>query len=202
MNGLWLASYVSLWLFVLLEGVLLFVLFHELGVRALRTAEGISRDGIAIGAMAPVLEAFDPDGRELAIPKIGLETLLVFGSRTCPPCKQLAPDLNTFARRHRNSFEVYFVIDDTYEGAKRARAELKLEVPVAVHQDGMARYGARVTPFAFVISPARKVISKGLVNTIQGLDLLAKQGLHASESSAEAAVNWHSTEFSKAGGGR
>jgi hypothetical protein len=48
-------------------------------------------------------------------------------------------------------------------------------VPVAVHREGMALYRARVTPFAFLIGPTGEVLSKGLVNTAQGLNLLIQR---------------------------
>jgi hypothetical protein len=50
--------------------------------------------------------------------------------------------------------------------------ELMLDVPIAVHRDGMSRFGARVTPFAFLIASTGEIVAKGLVNTTQGLDLL------------------------------
>src|SRR5688500_12117370 len=98
MEGIWLASYLALWFMVLLEGVLVFILFRELGVRILHTSSGAMRDGIALGDAAPRIGT---TAGALAPSAAQTWSLIVFGSSRCEPCRAIAPDLRQFALEHR-----------------------------------------------------------------------------------------------------
>jgi thiol-disulfide isomerase/thioredoxin len=157
MSGLWLVSYLALWVLVLFLGVLVFILFHELGVRVLHTAEATTRDGIALGEQAPLRQP-------LPVPAVGRLTLLVFGSPLCGPCRALIPDLNAFARKHRATVDAWFVSSETRDGVELTKKEFGLQVPAIGDRTAASEFKVRVTPFAFVLDDHGVVLAKGLVN--------------------------------------
>lgn len=174
MSGIWLVSYLVLWGLVLLQGLLIFALIRELGVKRLRSAEGIANDGIAVGATAPVLVGVDRNGARKEFGKIPRPLLLIFGSRHCDPCRQLAKSLDRFARDHAAVLDVVFVVRDVAAGVALTADELALTVPVVGSEDGGDAFKTRVTPFAFLLDQNRTVRAKGLVNDRRGLNGLVR----------------------------
>ncbi len=81
MEGIWLISYIVLWAAVLALGVLVLLLYRQLGIMYLGTAEGVSRDGIDRGATAPDFALTDQHG---ALQRLsgyrGRPVMLLFGS--------------------------------------------------------------------------------------------------------------------------
>ncbi len=178
MSGPWLVSYVVLWALVLFQGAVIFLLLRQLGVIYMGTAQGVSRDGLALGQRAPEFTAPDLDGRAVSLAGfLGRPLLLVFGSATCAPCRTLIPDLNVFARERRDDLRALFLCRGSIEEARRFAGELDVQVPVAVHPDEQLpdQYKARVTPFAFLIDGEGVVRAKGLANNRSHLDMLLEQ---------------------------
>ena len=175
MSGPWLISYIVLWAVVLFQGVLIFVLLRQLGLMYLGTAQGVARDGIAVGQRAPEFTAVGLDGGHVSLAGFrGLPLLLVFGSPSCAPCRGLIPDLNAFAQENREELRALFLCRGSLDEARRFGDELNVQVPVAVHpDDGLPdRFRARVTPFAFLIDGEGVVKAKGLANNRAHLEML------------------------------
>ena len=201
MSGAWLASYIALWAVVLFQGAVIFLLVRQLGIIYLGTAQGVSRDGIAVGSKAPDFSVHDLGGREVSLGGL-LEkhALVIFGSATCRPCRELIPDLNGFARDHRQALNVLFLCYASEEDARRFAEETVAQVPVGVYQDESLAdaYKARVTPFAFVIDREGVVRAKGLANNRAHLDMLWQaargepkadtNGTHAQREELEKAI--------------
>ncbi len=175
MSGLWLASYVVLWLLVLFLGVLVFILFHELGVRVLHTSEATTRDGVPVGEPAPLRPP-------LPVPSPDRLTLLVFGSPQCGPCRALVPDLNVFARRQRATLDAWFISSETPDGVQLTKRELGLEVPAVGDRSAANEFKVRVTPFAFVLDDHGVVLSKALVNHEAALKWVVDQARTAQKN--------------------
>lgn len=177
MQGLWLVSYAVLWLFVLLEGAVIFVLLHELGNRMLSTAAGVSRDGLKEGRRAPVITGLDHRGREIKLPSgSGRHLLIVFASDDCQPCAKLFPHLNKFNRAMRRDLDVVVLTDADLE-RNRALAEANdLDFPVVGSLEARQQYAVRVTPFATLVSPQGLIVGKGLVNDLGHLRSLWSHG--------------------------
>src|SRR6476659_6730503 len=101
MEGIWLVSYIVLWLLVLGMGVLIFLLYRQLGVMYLGSAEGVSRDGLPVGTPAPDFNLQDQYGNMQHLAGYrGKPLYLVFGSPGCTPCRVLMPQLNEWAVQH------------------------------------------------------------------------------------------------------
>lgn len=169
MDGIWLASYVALWLVVLFEGSLVFVLFRELGVRMLHTSSATARDGLPLGTTAPVFGDRSP--------RAGVLTMLVFGSPQCAPCRELVPQLNQFAARHVKSADVFFITPETADGAAVTARELAATIPGLGDRTAAERYQVRVTPFVYVLDEAGVVVSKGLASHGAALNWVWSEGV-------------------------
>lgn len=176
-GGPWLISYIVLWAVVLLQGAVIFVLLRQLGLMYLGTAQGVARDGLAVGQRAPDFSLPDLAGGVRSLHDApGLPLLLVFGSASCAPCRGLMPDLNAFARERGTEFSTLYLMRGDLDEARRFAEELDVSVPVAVHPDHALadEYKARVTPFAFVISGEGVVLAKGLANNRDHLEMLLR----------------------------
>jgi thiol-disulfide isomerase/thioredoxin len=173
-NGIWLVSYLVLWLVVLVQGILIFTLVRELGVRRLRSAEGIANDGLDIGARAPRVAGVDRSGTQRDLAPRGRPLLVIFGSRHCQPCRQLARALDRFASDYADVLDIAFVVRDVAAGVGVTADELSLSVPVLGSDAASDAYKTRVTPFAFLVDPSGTIRAKGLVNDRRGLDGLTR----------------------------
>jgi hypothetical protein len=58
------ASYAAVWLLVLVLGMLVLLLYRHFGLMSMGTVEGIQRDGLAVGEVAPPIIGSAPDGSE------------------------------------------------------------------------------------------------------------------------------------------
>ncbi len=190
MSGPWLASYIALWAVVLFQGVVIFVLLRQLGLMYLGTAQGVARDGLAVGARAPDFTVAGLDGGEASLADFhGLPLLLIFGSPNCAPCRGLVPDLNVFARERAGELRVLFLSRGSADEARRFAEEAGFDVPVAAHPDQTLpdEYKARVTPFAFLIDGEGVIRAKGLTNNRDHLEMLLRMAARHARPSGPAA---------------
>src|SRR5438067_7226270 len=110
MDGIWIVSFIALWIIVIGEGVLILLLYRQLGVLYLGSAAGVSRDGLAVGSQAPDFTLADIDGQPHKLSSMrGRNILLLFGSSHCDPCRRLLPGLEEFARNEGREFEVLWL---------------------------------------------------------------------------------------------
>lgn len=178
MEGIWLISYIVLWLLVLTLGVLVFLLYRQLGIMYLGTAEGVSRDGLAKGARAPDFTLVDQYGESHTLSSYrGKPAILIFGSATCSPCRILMPQLQAWTRDHPD-IPVLWLNAASPEESLRFVSDTGATVPVMPYTPEskiMDKYKVRVTPFCFVLNSDGIVGAKGLVNTRSGLDLYLKE---------------------------
>ena len=101
MEGIWLISYIVLWLLVLTLCLLVLLLYRQLGIMYLGSAEGVSRDGLDRGKAAPDFTLTDQYGEmQRLVQYRGKPTVLIFGSPHCSPCRILLPQLHDWAKAH------------------------------------------------------------------------------------------------------
>jgi methylamine dehydrogenase accessory protein MauD len=178
MEGIWLVSYIVLWVVVLALALLVFLLYRQLGIMYLGSAEGVSRDGLPKGTPAPDFSLTDQYGHVQHLADYrGRPTLLVFGSPSCSPCRILFPQLEDWTRHHPEVGALWLNAT-TPEESLRFVSELGATVPVVPYTPEsklLDKYRARVTPFAFMLDESGVIRAKGLVNTKAGLDLFYKE---------------------------
>jgi len=174
----WLISYIVLWLIVLTLGILVLLLYRQLGIMYLGSAEGVSRDGLEKGTTAPDFNLTDQYGNAQRLSAYrGRPVVLLFGSPHCSPCRTLMPQLHDWARSHPDVGVVWLNAASEDESLKFV-SDLGATLPVAPYTPEsklMDRYKVRVTPFMFLLDERGIVRAKGLANTKSGLDLYYKE---------------------------
>ncbi|HMA36924.1 MAG TPA: redoxin domain-containing protein [Chloroflexia bacterium] len=172
MEGIWLISFIALWIIVIGEGVLILLLYRQLGILYLGTAAGVSRDGLPVGSTAPEFALPDAEGHVQSLSSYrGRNVLLLFGSPQCDPCRRLLPGLQEFAAGNGREFAVLWLNQAAPEVTRHFQAETGATLPMLSYQGGVNdAYRVRVTPFLFMIDPAGVIKAKGLVNTKSQLD--------------------------------
>ena len=178
MEGIWLVSYIVLWILVLALGALVLLLYRQLGIMYLGSAEGVSRDGLPKGTPAPDFTLTDQYGHQQRVAAYrGRPLLLIFGSAGCSPCRILMPQLDEWLPAHPEMGIIWLNMNSPEETLKYV-SDVGATVPVVptTPDDKIAeRYRVRVTPFSFMIDENGVIRTKGLVNTKAGLDLYYKE---------------------------
>jgi peroxiredoxin len=156
----------------------LFMVIRQIGVVYLGSSEGVSRDGLPVGHIAPSFQATRLDGQELTFPDLvpGWR-VIIFGRSLCPPCQALVPDLNDVAREKGQAATFLFLSQSDPDTTRVFQEESGIRVPVIWTEDRAISesYRVRVSPFAFVIDPEGIVKAKGLANHRQHLEYLWNQ---------------------------
>ncbi len=191
MSSVFYISYVAMWFLVMIEGVLLLLVYRHFGLVALGTAEGVQRDGLAVGDVAPPMSGITAEGEPVSwAPQPGHAHLLLFAAPECRPCAQVVPYINRLAAR--SDVDVALVVSGPQDGV--ARLVDKFHPPSSVAclaDDGSGvykRYRVRVTPFAFIVGEDGRIRAKGLCSDPMRLrDLLAMGGLDAAAGLLEPA---------------
>lgn len=178
MEGIWLVSYIALWLIVLVLILLVLLLYRQLGIMYLGSAEGVSRDGLDRGRSAPDFSLTDQYGNVQKLGNLkGKPAVVLFGSPHCSPCRILLPQLNEWSRAHPEVGVVWLNAASPEESLKFV-SDTGAEIPVAPYapqENLMDKYRVRVTPFMFFLDENGVIRAKGLVNTKAGVDLYYKE---------------------------
>ena len=178
MEGIWLISYIVLWVIVLTLILLVILLYRQLGIMYLGSAEGVSRDGITPGSKAPDFSLTDQYGTVQRLSDYrGRPAVLLFGSPHCSPCRILLPQLHDWAKSHPEVGVIWLNAASEEESLKMV-SDTGATLPVAPYtpeENLMDKYRVRVTPFMFLVDESGIVRTKGLVNTKAGMDLYYKE---------------------------
>ena len=191
MEGWWAASYVVLWLLVIVLSVVVVALARQIGTLHLRLgprgALELDDEGPPLGEPAEAFDRADIDGRAVAIGGPGDAQVLMFVSPGCMLCEQVLPSLSAIAGTHELTPYVLTDVDETESaltfGPKR------LSVPVVAARDIATAYGVPGTPYVVVLDRHGVVRAKGTVNNLEQLEGLVDTGrrrAHQSERAGQA----------------
>jgi methylamine dehydrogenase accessory protein MauD len=164
MSGLLLVSYVALWALVVVMGVLLLLLYRHFGMMSLGTLEGVQRDGLSVGAVAPTIGGVTAAGTAISWnPQAGQPQLLMFVAPDCEPCAIVLPFVERLSRSAAG-VRVAAVAPGPQAEVERLEDKYRPSYPCLAEDGGGAfnRFKVRVTPFGFVISGDGRVLAKGL----------------------------------------
>ena len=149
----WIASYVALWVAVLVLAVAVVALLRQIGVLHAR--------------VAPMGTHFGGEGPDLGTvaPSVGLDysvaplTVLAFTSPTCVICKELRPSIAALRRQYR---------------------ELRLElIDLGTDRAQMVfdAFLVRSTPYVVVVDREGLVKGRGVANSLEQIEELIREGL-------------------------
>jgi thiol-disulfide isomerase/thioredoxin len=165
MSILFYVSYVALWLLLLTMGVLVLLLYRHFGVMSLGTLEGVQRDGLPIGSVAPPISGVTAAGQATRWePERGQPQLLLFAAPDCEPCATVLPHVERLARTVNGGLGIAAVMPGPRDEVVRFVERYHPSFP-CLAEDGsgaFTRYRVRVTPFGFVVGADGRVLAKGL----------------------------------------
>jgi methylamine dehydrogenase accessory protein MauD len=183
MSGAWLASYVVLWLLVLVLGFLLAGALRQLGLLQLRLGDDpgalITDTGLERGVEAPDFTGIDSETEELitlsqlpAAPR-----LIVFASPGCLSCRELIPGLNEVRKTRGGEFDFVVVCRGDVGSCQSFGRMNRLEAPMVIDTTGQIEkdYLVTLTPFAYLLDHERRVVIRGIANDWRQLESLLDQ---------------------------
>jgi methylamine dehydrogenase accessory protein MauD len=178
MSGIWLSSYIILWLIVIALAVMTFSLLRLVGSLHQRVGPAgalVTDNGPDIGQSLPdILESEGiADHTVLSFPK-SRDTLVIFVSPNCPACEELLRSLIPFRMRQGEGLEIVLISTsaevELHSELSRKAAQARLpylslpKLATAVHIGG--------TPFGLWLDREGVVHAKGIVNHAEHLESL------------------------------
>lgn len=171
MTGWWTASYIVLWILVIVLSVLLLSLARQVGTLHLRLgprgALELDDEGPPLGEALPPAEATDRNGSRVTVGGPGTPQFLLFVSPGCPICREVAPSLPVVARV--GSLSPY-VISDAEEPSAHDYATLGRGTPFIIGPDLAQSYRVPGTPYAVILDGLGVVRAKGTVNNLEQME--------------------------------
>jgi len=182
-SGVWLASYLVLWLVVFVLAFLLAGSLRQLGLLQLRLGDDpgalITDSGLERGAQAPEFVAADSESGEpvslYELPPV--PRLLVFASPGCLSCRELMPGLNEVRKTRSGEFDFLVICRGDVESCQAFGRMNRLEAPMVVDTNGQIEkdYLVTLTPFAYLLDHERNVVIRGIANDWRQLESLLEQ---------------------------
>ena len=119
MPAVFYVSYVALWVLVITESLLLLLVYRHFGLMALSTAEGVYRDGLPVGVVAPTIRGMTAQSAITEWrPLAGYQHLLVFISPDRGPCVKMIPALIQLAEAN-DRVHVTFIVPGPVQVVRR-----------------------------------------------------------------------------------
>jgi methylamine dehydrogenase accessory protein MauD len=172
MSGWWLASYVVLWLLVVVLSVVVVALARQVGTLHLRLgprgALEVDDEGPALGEAPEAVSTIDLDGRDVVVGGPGEPQLLLFVSPGCPVCRDVLPSLPAAARAGR--LTPYVISDAGPEDTARSYWHDRPGAPLIPAPEVARDYSVPGTPYAVVLDVMGVVRAKGTVNNLEQLE--------------------------------
>lgn len=166
MPGIFYVSYIAMWLLLTVQGILLLLVYRHFGLVAMGSVEGIQRDGIKIGEVAPVVTGVTLRGDIVEWnPVNGHRHLLMFVSPDCEPCARILPYIKRLEGA-ASDLSIALVVHGSSDSVGHLVSKFALPkafICLGDSESGVReRYRVRVTPFAFVIGEDGRIQAKGL----------------------------------------
>src|SRR5262245_61264202 len=162
MSLLFSVSYVALWVLVLTLGVLVLLLYRHIGMMSLGTLEGVQRDGLPIGAVAPPISGVTAAGQDATWePTRGQPQLLLFAAPDCEPCATVLPHIERLTPAANGGLGIAAVVPGPRDEVARFVARYRPTFS-CLAEDGsgaFTRYRVRVTPFGFVVGSDGRILA-------------------------------------------
>jgi methylamine dehydrogenase accessory protein MauD len=182
MSGVWLASYIVLWLVVFALAFLLAGALRQLGLIQLRLGDDpgalITDTGLERGTKAPDFTALDSESSELVtLSELDpVARMIVFASPGCLSCRELIPGLNE-VRKTRRDHDFLVVCRGDLESCQAFGRMNRLEAPMVVDTTGQIEkdYLVTLTPFAYLLDHEGNVVIRGVANDWRQLESLLEQ---------------------------
>lgn len=178
LEGIWLVSYVALWILVLLEAIVILALARQIGLLHNRlgpTGARMGNAGLELGDDAPPFRVQGFNGRPVTLAaERDRPTLLIFISPTCSVCADLGSAILALYQHEKRDIEVVVVsfLEDEAENRAYIKRYRLNDIPYIVSPRIAEQYRVTTSPYAILVDSNGKVHTKGLVNNIEHLESL------------------------------
>lgn len=178
MTGLWLVTYIVLWVLVLAQLLIIYALAKQIGLLLERrgvVGARMTNQGLDLNDRAPEFHVLDLHGKMVGL---GVEqnkqTLLIFVSPGCSVCELIMPGIRTIQKHERNFTDVVVVsFSGTEEDNRKYAREYRLAgVPYVLSSDLSDTYQVHTAPYAVLVGQNGVIRAKGLVNGLEHLESL------------------------------
>jgi methylamine dehydrogenase accessory protein MauD len=175
LDGLWLGSYIALWIVVVCLGLLALSHSRLLGLMYQRIGPGVARplpEGPAVGTRIDEIEAITVHGapwsRRFPIEN---ESIVIFVSPQCQACSELIPHVKDFLGRLGSRTDLYLLSVLGDAAMNRAYVEYaKLHnTPYLIADSFARRVQVSGTPYGFKLDKNGTILAKGVVNHFEHL---------------------------------
>jgi methylamine dehydrogenase accessory protein MauD len=175
MEGWWLASYLALWVVVVVLAVLVVALARQVGTLHLRLgprgALELDDEGPSLGDAPPPAELRDLRGRPVIVGGSGPARLLLFVSPGCPICREVLPGVGAAAGA---AGMTAVVVADSNGPEVQAAYGVGAPAPVVASPELAGRYEIPGTPYVVALDEEGIVRAKGTVNNLEQMEGLAE----------------------------
>lgn len=172
MQGWWIASYVVLWLLVLVLASVVVALARQIGTLHLRLgprgALEMDDEGPPIGEAPPPDDLVDTTGAPVRIGGPGDPQLLLFVSPGCGVCQQVLPSVAVVAAA--GQLKPFVLTDMDEEETRLAYAAKKIGAPVLSARFLVQRWDIPGTPYVIVLDEFGVIRAKGTVNNLEQME--------------------------------
>ncbi len=202
MTGLWLVSYIVLWVVVVIMGLLLIGVLRQLGLMfhqnesvsptpGADSIPALEQDGPAIGSPLMDMEVDTINGFGMLTTAMLHErksTLLIFLSPLCETCQHLVDPLNDLVKNDAGSPRTAVIIRGEEQSCRAFLSIFPLRMPVVCDSERAITMGHNVhrTPFGLLYDEHDTLIRKGVLGGRE--DLLALLGDRSAPDSSQENV--------------
>jgi methylamine dehydrogenase accessory protein MauD len=171
-TGWWAASYVALWILVVVLAVVVVALARQIGTLHLRLgprgALEIDDEGPPLGEAPEPLEVRDVSGRHVTVGGPGTSQLLLFVSPACRVCKDVLPALPAAART--GELAPVVITDEDAGAAAAGLGNTSVGGPLISSPETAQTYRIPGTPYMVVLDDFGVVRAKGTVNNLEQME--------------------------------
>lgn len=178
MPVIWLISYLSLWLLVVLLLLAVLVLARQVGMLHARlgpTGARMVNAGPEIGELAPQITALDLSGHDFTLGSArGKPTLMLFFTTSCSTCASLTPAIKALWKSEHDKLEIALVsMYSSDDETRQFVAQHKLtRISCTTSPEVSLEYRISSPPYGLLIDEERVVRAKGIVNNSEHLESL------------------------------
>ena len=172
MDGYWAASYIVLWLLVVVLSFVVVALARQIGTLHLRLgprgALEMDDEGPTLEEAPPPFDLPDIENQPVAIGGPGRAQLLLFVSPGCHLCEAVLPSLAAVSEA--GDLTPVVVTDADAHENKSAYGNRRLRVPVVPAAKLARAYRIPGTPYAVILDKLGVVRAKGAINNLEQME--------------------------------
>ena len=172
MGGWWTASYVVLWLLVVVLCFVVVALARQIGTLHLRLgprgALEMDDEGPPLQEAPPPVDAVDISGKGISVGGPGHAQLVLFVSPGCHLCEAVLPSLTAVSEA--GDMRALVVTDSDATEARTSYGDGRVRAPVIPSRKLAQAYRVPGTPYVVILDDLGVVRAKGAVNNLEQME--------------------------------